>query len=293
MKKEADMDLDTIAKKIEERAVQALLYEVAATPKPGLVDGTNNGAHRDMDIFTFIRSATALGPAFSACFRVGTEVDGEPASLLPAIRRIGIAAEADMLRATGGVNSHKGILFSMGILSAAAGISYRRDPSLRFDAEELCAISAAITQGIIERDFRDLAGKPCLTNGEKLYMKYGTAGVRGEVASGFKTVKTVSVPYARSLWEKADTNTLLVDILLRLMACAEDSNILGRHDMNMLRIVQAKAQRIVEDGGAFCSSGLEAVRGFDQWCIDAWVSPGGSADMLAVTVFLILLEQIC
>lgn len=287
------MDFETMARKIEQIAVQALLYEVAATPKPGLVDGMNNGAHKDMDIFTFIRSATALGPAFSACFQVGMEVVGDPASLLPAIRKIGIAAEVDMLRATEGVNTHKGILFSIGILCAAAGIAYRRFPGSRFDAEQLCDISAAITQGIIAQDFRDLAGKVPLTNGEKLYLKYGTTGIRGEVAGGFKTVRMVSLPYVRSRWGKTDTNTLMVDTLLRLMVSSEDSNILGRHDMAMLRVVQEKARQIIEENGAFSSTGLEAVKDFDQWCIETWVSPGGSADLLAITVFLILLEQIC
>lgn len=287
------MKFEKMAKKIEELGVQALLYEVAATPKPGLVDGANNGAHGDMDIFTFIRSATALGPAFSACFRVGAESDGEATALLPAIRRIGIAAEEDMLRATGGVNTHKGILFSMGILCAAAGIAHGKAPDAGFDPEELCDIAAEIVKGIIERDFKDLDRKQRLTNGERLYLQYGTTGIRGEVAGGFQTVRRVSLPFLRSQWGKTDTNSLLVEALIRLMAFSEDSNILGRHDRTMLGVVQEKAREILGEGGVFAADDFKSVRALDQWCIRKWVSPGGSADMLAVTVFLVMLEQLC
>ncbi len=287
------MDCGKMAKKIEELGVQALLYEVAATPKPGLVDGANNGAHRDMDIFTFIRSATALRPAFSECFLVGAKGHGESALLLPAIRSIGVAAEEEMLQATGGVNTHKGILFSMGILCAAAGVAYKKAPGAPFDAERLCDIAAEITKGILENDFKNLAEKQNLTNGERLYLQYGTTGIRGEVAGGFQTVRRVSLPFVRSQWGKSDTNSLLVEALIRLMAFSEDSNILGRHDMAMLSAVQEKARRILDKGTVLSAEGVESVRALDQWCIRKWVSPGGSADMLAVTVFLVMLEQVC
>ncbi len=281
----------SLAKKIEILATRALLYEVAATPKPGLVDSANTGAHRDMDLFTFLCSATALGPAFSACFTAGACHAGTPEALLPAIRAIGIEAEQEMLRATGGVNTHKGILFSMGILCGAAGLISRQRESRRFSAEQLCDMAAKIVAGIVERDFGNLNEKSTLTYGEKLYLKHGITGIRGEVAGGFQTVRQISLPLIRQHWHQADTNTLLVELLVQLMTHAEDSNILGRHDMAMLGVVRAKAKEALEAGGAFHPEGLAAIEALDQWCISQWVSPGGSADLLAVTVFLHMMES--
>ncbi len=280
------MKTENQARRIEALATQALLYEVAATPKPGLVDSHNTGAHNDMDIFTFFRSAAALGPAFSKCFLAGASHEGMAEALLPAIRAIGIDAEHEMLKVTGGVNTHKGILFSMGLLCGAAGLLSQERHGSGFSAENLCDTAARIVSGIIERDFGSLAEKPILTYGERLYLKHGITGIRGEVAGGFQTVRQVSLPLIREKWAAVDTNTLLVELLLRIMAHSEDSNILGRHDLAMLGTVQKKAREILEQGGAFSSKGMAAVRDFDQWCIRQWVSPGGSADLLAVTVFL-------
>lgn len=284
------MEATQLATHIETLAVRALLYEVAATPKPGLVDSVNTGAHRDMDIFTFLRSATALGPAFSACFRAGAGHAGSPEALLPAIRSIGIAAEQEMLLATGGVNTHKGILFSMGILCGAAGLISRKQGEAGFSAEGLCDMAALIVEGIVERDFGNLAEKPCLTYGERLYLAHGLTGIRGEVAGGFQTVRQAALPLIRQRGLTADTNTLLVELLIRLMAHAEDSNILGRHDIAMLKTVREKAQDVLAAGGAFHPEGMKAIWELDKWCIAQWVSPGGSADLLAVTVFLHMME---
>lgn len=280
-----------LARKIEALAVQALLYEVAATPKPGLVDSANTGAHRDMDLFTFIRSATTLGPAFSACFMAGAAHEGTPEALLPAIRAIGIDAEKAMLQATGGVNTHKGILFSMGMLCGAAGVLFREGAEAEVTAEKFCDTAARIVVGIIQRDFGALGAKTCLTYGEKLYLKHGITGIRGEVAGGFQTVRRAALPTIRERWGNTDTNTLLVDLLLRLMADSEDSNILGRHNLAMLSVVKEKSRSILAAGSVYHPEGLEAVKAFDRWCIENWVSPGGSADLLAVAVFLQLVEE--
>ncbi len=277
------------AARVEALAVQALLYEAAATPKPGLVDRANTGAHRDMDFYTFIRSAVALGPAFRACFLAGAAHEGATADLLPEIRRIGMQGERAMLDATGGVNTHKGALFSLGILCAAAGLA-DRTPADSLSAEALCDLGAGITAGILERDFSSPCGDGPRTVGERLYAQYGLTGIRGEVAGGFQTLRKTALPVIRQRWAQDDLNTLLTDLLLRLMTETEDSNVVGRHDPAMLTLVQEKAAAILALGGAYTPEGLRALEAFDAWCIRQWVSPGGSADLLAVTVFLQLLE---
>ena len=103
-------------------SVRALLYEVTTTPKPGLVDRRNSGSHKDMDVFTFMDSAAALYPYFEACARMGCGTAERPASeTFEALRPLGCEAEGEMLEATGGVNTHKGAVFSVGIVCAALG----------------------------------------------------------------------------------------------------------------------------------------------------------------------------
>ena len=111
------------AGRIGAAAQRALLYEVSVTPKPGLVDRNNSGAHRDMDFFTFLDSICALGGYFRACARWGLTHPETPArQVLAELQTLGMCAEGEMYRATGGVNTHKGAIFSLGILCAAAGM---------------------------------------------------------------------------------------------------------------------------------------------------------------------------
>ena len=124
-------------------AFGALLAEVAATPKPGLVDRLTNGAHRDMDFSTFLASACALRHTFDAFAAAGVAgAELSPPALFPRLREIGLAAEQAMFRATDGVNTHKGMIFSLGLLAASAGLLAARGEQLR--AEAAGARAAAI-----------------------------------------------------------------------------------------------------------------------------------------------------
>ena len=135
---------------IATRAYFALNQEVTTTPKPGLVDGNNTGAHKDMDIRHFFASANALRPYFCDCAEQGFLTRDLPGTeTLAAIRPLGLEAEQTMLKATRGVNTHKGAIFSLGILCAALG---RLSPDL-WQPERLLAECAAIAEGIADRDF--------------------------------------------------------------------------------------------------------------------------------------------
>ena len=132
-------------------AVRALLYEVTTTPKPGLVDRRNSGSHKDMDVFTFMDSAAALYPYFEDCARTGRETAEQPApETFAALRPLGCEAEGEMLDATGGINTHKGAVFSVGIVCAALG---RLDRSLWAEAARVLAEVSAMTAGLTEKDF--------------------------------------------------------------------------------------------------------------------------------------------
>lgn len=148
-------------------ACRALLYEVCTTPKPGLVDREGNGSHKDMDIFTFMDSASALWPYFETCTRIGIQTKDQPAEqTFRQIRFAGRRAEASMLSATRGVNTHKGAIFSVGILCAALGRLERekwRRPDIVLNE------CAAMTKGLVAADFAGLTEESAITIGQKLY----------------------------------------------------------------------------------------------------------------------------
>ncbi|MCT4619986.1 MAG: triphosphoribosyl-dephospho-CoA synthase CitG [Marinisporobacter sp.] len=285
---------EKFAREIEAIAVRALLYEVSATPKPGLVDRKNNGAHNDMDFFTFVDSSTALGKVFYECTLAGMRYSGEIKGLLQVIRPIGKMGEEKMFEVTKGVNTHKGLIFSLGIISAVIGFLYQKKENSHRSSNEICKQVKLMTKELVDEELKKKAFGKSLTYGERLYIKYGTMGIRGEVASGFKTVCTYGLPLLKELMkaEKGTLNERFIQVLLALMVYTEDSNILGRHDLAMLKKVQMMAKNIFEKGGVFSEDGLESMEAFDVWCIDNWVSPGGAADLLAITIMLYLVEQL-
>ena len=273
-------------------AHEAMIFEVSATPKPGLVDRVSNGAHRDMDFFTFLTSAAALRDAFEQFARIGAERAGEPVeTLLPFLQEAGIAAEQRMFMATHGVNTHKGMIFSLGLLAGAAGWAGRRQEEL--GAEHLCALVARICHGLTDAAYAHVAEKPVerRTKGEAMFLRYGVTGVRGEAESGFLTVRRHGLPvYRRRRREGASVNDALCDTLLHLVAVDDDTNILGRHDMETLRYAQNAARAVLRLGGMRTSAGRHAIRALDDDFIARWISPGGSAGLIAVAHFLYEVE---
>lgn len=172
-------------------AVKSLLYEVAVTPKPGLVDRINNGAHNDMDIYTFLSSAPALQPYFTQCALTGMETRLDPPEeTFRRIRFHGKLAEQTMLRATGGVNTHKGAVFILGLACAAAGrLVFRgREP------EQILSQCAAMAQGLVERDLETVTAHTARTAGERFYLLHGVTGIRGQAQAGFPAVLHTGLP---------------------------------------------------------------------------------------------------
>ena len=273
-------------------AIEALLVEVAATPKPGLVDRANHGAHADMDFFTFQASAAALTPYFTDFVRAGAAHGRDLHTLLAVLRPIGRAAESAMYARTGGVNTHKGAIFSFGILLGAAGWLFARGE--RLTAVRMLDIAQTICAGLCRADYGALTTNAVPeTKGQAAYLAYGLTGVRGEAEAGFPLVKEYALPLYRTRRAAGiPLNDVLVDVLLVLMTHNMDTNILGRHDLSMLQRVQEEAARIIELGGMGTEAGRAAVEAFDAQLIAAWVSPGGSADLVAVTHFLYELEHL-
>jgi len=357
-----------LLERIASEAVSALLFEAAAAPKPGLVTPFSKGAHRDMDYFLFLRSGAALAPYFASFVRIGAALAGKvPEDTLSPLRAEGLRAEKAMSDATGGVNTHKGLIFSLGILCAAAGrIAVRgAEPGAAgpqggapdsaaacpgadaaagpqggapdsaaacpgadaaagpqggalFGAAALARTAASICRGICARDFAALAAQraapadclphraesadsaaaalppqPGLSAGDMLYLRYGTKGIRAEVEAGFPSVLVHSLPRLKK--DRASglsMNDALVDALISLFPAVEDSNVLNRAGPGGLALLKSGGREVLEAGGMSAPGGREAIAALDRRFIDAGISPGGCADLLADTVFLWKLEAL-
>lgn len=264
---------DRFAEWVAEKAVLALLYEVAVTPKPGLVDRANSGAHADMDFFTFQRSAAALTAYFRRCALSGLRGEAlDAAERFETTRHLGTLAERDMLCATGGVNTHKGAVFSLGTLCAAAG--FLRQTRETFDAAALCGEAAAMVHGACEAFAK--------THGGKLY------GARLEAARGFETVRQIALPALKAALARGKSvNDAGVETLLALLCRAEDTNLIRRGGADAPQRLRARVLARREAG----ENALDAANALDAECIAENLSPGGCADLLALAFFFLFLEE--
>ncbi|MHC1786100.1 MAG: triphosphoribosyl-dephospho-CoA synthase [Christensenellales bacterium] len=260
------------ARRIGGLALRALLYEVSVTPKPGLVDRLDAGAHVDMDYYSFLDSALALSGYFEACAACGLENPQAPEDLLPLLRPLGREAEGAMARATGGANTHKGLIFSLGILCAAAGRLRGKG-----SAAEICALAARIAAPALA----DGTGGQ-LSHGERVRLRHGDLGVRGEAAAGFPAALHLALPAlqaALAAGEGPDRAGVLA--LLHLMASLRDTNVLHRAGEEGLSAMHQGARLLLRDGVP-----PEALQ---TWCLkmkDLRISPGGCADLLCIAFFL-------
>ena len=252
--------------KCAKTALRALLLEVITTPKPGLVDADNSGAHRDMDISTFFDSAVALVPYFGECVQKGMELAGkDPAGILPELRPLGLAAEKRMYEATEGINTHKGAVFTFGIVLCALGMLFKEE---RLPAAE---------------EVLKLSGEICAS------MENGSRGIRYEAMNGYPDVRETGLPVMRSALcseKKKETriNEAGVQSLLSLIGCVDDANIERRcgapaAERARLLVSENETEELI----------ARAAR-LDGIFIKENMSPGGSADLLALSYFFADLE---
>ena len=292
-----------IIEEIGRLALEALLFEVSVTPKPGLVDRNNSGSHNDMNYFTFMTSASSLGTCFFEFAIKGFELaekNIKPENVLSQIRQIGINAEQKMFNATHGINTHKGEIFSLGLLSACAGyLSYSKE---KFFSDEILDLASQVCYRICENDFANIKKKSPdeltknLTKGEIIFLKYGISGVRGEAQNGYPCVKK-SLPILKSLIKTLNINDALAITLLKIISENSDTNIISRHDLKTLRYAQNIASEkfdfIINHKTENKTENFKKILlDLDNDFISKNISPSGSADLLAVTYFLYSLENI-
>lgn len=274
---------EDVIKSLSALAIKALLYEVSLSPKPGLVDFTDSGSHSDMNYFTFLDSTAALSVYFQKFCELGYDFSREYSEILPAIRTIGLQAEEAMFKATKGVNTQKGLIFLFGIcLFTASKITSDNEAISENNFREMVK---HIAKDIVKNELSTPSGSK-KTHGEKVFDKYGTigAGVRYEVETGFGTVFNTALPYFKENLLpniKTDQNILqevLRTGLLKIMSENNDTNILYRSDVDVLNNIKNSAKIAIKNVAEY--------EKLCEYCALKNISPGGSADLLAVSLLI-------
>ncbi len=274
-------------------AIKALYYEVGISPKPGLVDRFDNGAHTDMDFFTFINSIESLAPYFYRYYQLGIEHTTDLTELFIKLRKLGAKAEKDMLLATKQINTHKGANFSFAVLLGATGF-YMQNHSLPFSSQDTSAVLNLVVQmtnHLIQHDFSKIVQKEQLSHGEILYKDTGTLGVRGEASQGYPALSHLLLPFFRQHNKQEDTETLLLRGLILLMSQIEDSNLLHRGGINGWQQTKKKSDLIHH---SFLNN-IEfklALTELNQELVKKNLSPGGAADLLSLGIYFSFLENL-
>jgi triphosphoribosyl-dephospho-CoA synthase CitG len=247
---------------------KALIKEVELTPKPGLVDKNNNGSHQDMNIETFYKSAQAIKPYIQKFLTCKSDFD--------ALREVGKECEKAMFQATKGVNTHKGMIFSIAIICGAVG-SVGCD-----DLSKLQKEIRFICKDLITRDLKDI--KEPTTHGERFYIQTKLAGIRAEAMAGYPSIFEKSLPFFTQQLEQHTEEEALKLTLLLLMSETPDSNLFARGGMEGLLFVQKESKKLLALEDTLL---LDArLKKFDDILIRKNLSPGGSADLLGLTYLL-------
>lgn len=260
---------------------RAMKTEVELTPKPGLVDQANSGAHRDMDISTFYSSIEAIVPwtqrFLEEAYMYANE---EPQAAFSRLRRIGIACENAMFEATRGVNTHKGMIFCLALLCGAIGRLKARNESLTCQAlqTEVHVLCAHVVEEDLMRQTPNSAGM-------RFFKETGSLGIRGVAQSGFALVFETSLPFFRACYDRFGEENALKQTLLLLMSTVDDSTLWSRGGLEGLAFTKNEAQKILHVGLNH-QDWDDALKRFDQTMIAKNLSPGGSADLLALTWLL-------
>ena len=253
---------------LADTARDALLAELHTTPKPGLVDDRNNGAHTDMDVSLFTKSAASLIPYFKEAVLLGIADAG-----MAPLKDRGLDAEREMFAATDGVNTHKGMIYSMGLLLYGMGKALEAGG----DAVSHAAMLARTDAQKRLTDAARIGG----TNGGAVYRKTGATGAIGEAAAGFPHAVFCAEQLSHYDSIRAENAGALA--LCDVMAVLPDTNLLHRGGPEGLAFVQTEAKRIA---ALPVPERIDALVRLDDAVIEKHLSPGGGADMLALGYLL-------
>ena len=273
-------------KKVQDIIESSLVDEILLTPKPGLVDDYGDKGDEEKNLF--LKSARTISPFLTDLFFKGYNWEHEPELLYEEILPIGLEAEKAMYESTEGYDTHKGMIFTMGIISAAAG--YDLVSRGENHITSILNISESIMKEPIRRYYEDIKGNKPTTQGERFYAMYGVKGIRGEAAEGFPIIRKVSYPamieYRRKYPDPEQNGSILINVLLHIMTALEDTCVISASDPGGLRWLQNRARYVLALGGAFTREGMDELWDWKEDCNRINISPSGSGDILASTLFL-------
>ncbi len=269
-------DLRGVSGDIGRLAIGALLTELKLHPKPGLVSPVDNGAHDDMNLTTFVRSLLAL-----RCYFMAIAAAGAREAPFDELQRLGIAAERRMLAATGGINTHRGAIFCVGFLAAAAG--WRRARGLDLRGQQLVeTILTLWGEGVV-----DAGRKAPDSHGARAIRLYGARGAREELLAGLPTLLRTAIPALRkTLHQTSCVERASIQCLFAIMAELQDTNLLHRGGPEGLAFVQNAARLFLAAGGVHARDWRRRALNLHGDCVALHLSPGGAADCLAAAWFV-------
>ena len=266
--------------RIGRAAVAALHDELVLDPKPGLVSLVDSGSHCDMDARTFMRSLFALRHSFRRLAALGAA-----GADFAALEHEGLAAEARMLQATAGVNTHRGAIFTLGLLCASAGALSARGAALRASA-----LRDALIQhwgGALGRR----ATQPRPTHGSTVERRLALNGASAEAARGFPVLFDTTLPALQTALSSGLAPRLArIDSLLHTIAVLDDTNLAHRGGLAGLRYAQRAARDYLQAGGVRRPDGIEQAFRVHRDFVARRLSPGGAADLLSAACWL---QRVC
>ena len=271
----------SLAERLADLAVDALIDEADLSPKPALVDRRGNGAHTDLHLGLMHASALALWPAFKEMAEAAIEFGEVGLPLREAIGLIGREGEEVMLATTGGVNTHRGAIWALGLLVAAAAL------------EPTNTKASAVTVRAARLALLDdrYAPRP-LSHGAQVAQRYGARGAREEAQLGFPAVIQRALPQLkRSRAAGHGEQNARLDALLAIMTNLADTCVLYRAGEQGLQTMQLGAQAVLDAGGSASLAGRRRLHDLDEQLIALNASPGGAADLLAACLFIDRLES--
>lgn len=268
-----------IAAKLSTSAVLSLYKEVSLYPKPGLVSPVDSGSHVDMNYQMFLASINSLREYFGLVSDAGAA--GAPFCIL---QKLGTQAEERMMVATRGVNTHRGAIFNLGLLCAAAGY-------LKFRCKAVTpeALGAVIADNWGEDILAtsDTKAYSDFSHGQQVESKYGVHGARHEAVAGFPAAKNYGLPAYREAFQKTDCHeAAAVQALFAMMAQLDDTNILWRAGKPGLHYVKSISRDFIDLGGVYATGWKSRATEIHHLFVQKNLSPGGAADLLGVTLFM-------
>ena len=270
----------TLADRLADLAAEALIDEADLSPKPALVDRRGSGAHSDLHLGLMHASALSLWPAFKQMAEAAAQLNEIGQPLRETLGRLGREGEAAMLLTTGGVNTHRGAIWALGLLVAAAAL----EPG---DASPAALCQRAARLARIE----DRHAGVHASHGRQVAQRYGVAGAREQAQQGFPAVLEHGLPrlHASRKAASGEQNARL-DALLAIMSHLDDTCVLHRAGPQGLAVMQQGARRVLEAGGSASLAGRRCLHELDQQLLALNASPGGAADLLAACLFIDSLE---